>query len=364
MARSLEERARWFSWRRQLLGHSGGDPLEALRSVIAVYSSQPSGPLSLLARVKKLSPADYEGLVASKQVLRMPVMRTSIHVVPRDTAERVFAATIGSAKWVDPGLRYYKISDADYQRARKRVLAEAREPLSSKELRERLGLERQMVAPVLAAMCREGSLLRAGSRSLRSNAQDYVATEAWLGKALGRPNAKKAREWLAREYLRAFGPVRVEDFAWWTGVERPLAERALAAADTVDLGDGYLLRREDEAELSRARAKRGAVAVLPRWDAYQMGYAPDGRGRFANADVLDRVYESSGDGMPMVLVEGRAAGIWSSRFAGKRMEVALEMFDKPGKQLRAAIERELEGVAALLGAGELKVADGTASRRR
>ena len=364
MPRSVEERARWFSWRRQLLGHAGrDDPLEVLRAVVAVYSSQPTGPLSLLARMRGLEAEAYQRLVGDRLVLRIPAMRGSVHLIPADTAAQVRAGTAGSMKLVHPGLRYYKISEDRYERLKREIVRLAREPMTTTELRAELGEDARTTTAVLGAACREAVVLRATGSSLRSNAMTWVAANAWLDGGLPKARPAEARRWLAGEYLRAFGPVRVEDFAWWSGLDARAAREALGSLATVELGDGYLIRHEDEREFSGIRARRGEVALLPKWDAYQMGYAPDGRVRFADEDVLGRVYEGSGDGLPMILAEGRAVGVWGTRFAGKTMNVTLELFEKAGKALETAIGRELDGVAALLGASAVAVTRGTVTRR-
>jgi hypothetical protein len=97
---------------------------------------------------------------------------------------------------------------------------------------------------------------------------------------------------------------------------------------------------------------RGSVDLLPKWDCYAMGYAPDGRRRLVLRDVQDRVYNEAGDGLGVVLVEGAAAGAWEARFAGGAGlgRVDLDLFERPGASLMRAIEQRFEAVAALLGA--------------
>ena len=81
-----------------------------------------------------------------------------------------------------------------------------------------------------------------------------------------------------------------------------------------------------------------------------MGYPKDGRGRFAHDDVLARCYDFRGDGLPLVLGDGEAVAAWPFRFAGKKMEVDLDWFDKPGQRLVKAVTSALEDAAGLLGA--------------
>jgi hypothetical protein len=197
-------------------GSASADGATALRDVIAIYSAQPSAPLSLHARTKKLDAKAYRAL----DVLRVPAMRASLHLLPRDTAHLGF-------------------------------------------------------------------------------------------RAVPEPPALSARR------LKTFGLSDARYAAFATTREPP--------RDTVDL--------------------------LPKWDAYTMGLAPDGRAPFAEPNVVDRLYEKSGDGRPVVLVNGAAAGVWSVT-AGKGKDdlvIDVELFDgKPAKKLQARLDGRVEAVRAFL----------------
>jgi hypothetical protein len=96
------------------------------------------------------------------------------------------------------------------------------------------------------------------------------------------------------------------------------------------------------------RSPRGVVDLLPKWDCYTMGYPLAGRGRFADADVVASLYDHRGDGLPVVLVEGRAAGTWGLR-PGSRPVFDLNLFEPAGAKARQALDKALERVSGLLG---------------
>jgi hypothetical protein len=190
-------------------------------------------------------------------------------------------------------------------------------------------------------MTLEGVLLRVGAGSLRSNALRYVAADDWLEHpGLPQADPDEALSWLAGEYLRAFGPARPEDFRWWTGVSKERATAALGSVETVEVGGGYLLPSAAREDFEAVEApERGSVDLLPKWDCYTMGYAPDGRRRFVRPEARARVYNE-------------AAGAWEARFAGGGggMQVDLELFERPGALLEKAVEYRFEVAASLLGA--------------
>jgi hypothetical protein len=325
------DRLRAWTYDRQRLGRAAPNGAAALKAVIGVYSAHPSAPLSLYARAAKLDARAFRRLDA----LRLPAMRQSIHLLPRKTAHLAFHATPAPASDRPKRFRHFKLTDERYAELRDQLLAAAREPLTPEEMRAATGAGAEELKGASAQMTRDGELVRVAAGGLRSNELRYVAAD------LEAADADEALAWLAGEYLRAFGPARAKDFVWWSGTGAKRAKAALAAHDTVDLGDGLLILAEDVNAFEKAKPPpKGAVDLLPKWDCYQMGYPGDGRERFAHPDVAGRCYDFRGDGRPVILVDGQAAGTW------ERMEP--EFFDSPTKKVRDAVDRRLDEVKAFL----------------
>jgi hypothetical protein len=323
------EQLRAFTYERQRLGQAAPNAARALSDVIAVYSAHPSAPLSLHARAKKMTGAQFRKL----DVLRLPAMRMSIHLLPRKTAHLAFRATPAPPADRKKRMKHFKFTEARYEELREQILEQATKPLTLPELREKVGADTDEFKGVSAQMTRDGELLRVGADGLRSNELRYVVHD------LDEADADEALAWLAGEYVRAFGPVRVKDFQWWAGVTGGRAKQALAAHETEELDDGHLILAKDRKAFDKAKRPTG-VDLLPKWDVYTMGYAPDGRDRFAHPDVVKQCYDFRGDGRPVVLVDGQAAGTW------EKGEV--ELFDKATPKVRKAIDERLEQVKAFL----------------
>jgi hypothetical protein len=270
-------------------------------------------------------------------------MRGSIHLLPRATAHLPFRALGVPSSVEESRMRYFKLSPERYDELRAKVLELVDEPRSSAELKTLAGAGDE-IRYVLGAMGREGLVVRVGAEGLRSNALRWVRPQPPIERA----SADRALAWLADEYLRAYGPARAADFAWWSGADSRRVEAALATVDTVELDASLLLRRADRADFEAAPKPRG-IELLPKWDMLTMGYPRDGRARFASDDVLDRCYDFRGDGNPLILRDGRAVAAWSMKFAGKKMEVSIDWFDGPVKGASPAFEE----LAALLGATSL-----------
>jgi hypothetical protein len=359
---SRDSRTTAFSYRRQRLDGSAPGALAAISAVVAVYAANPSGPLSILARAPTVTADEVLALEPGRMVVRGRAMRTSSFVIPAETAPLVAAATAQPVERFAWMLRAARVPIETFPGAREAVLAAARKPSTARELRSCTHLGDVEVGPLLSYLALRGDLVSLGTGSLTSNAARYQAREAWAAETRdGRPSATapdrdEARAWLAGEYLRAFGPARIEDFAWWSGVGMPAAASSLGALDTIDVGDGLLLAAGDlPAHETAAPLRDDDLALVPKWDAWTMGYPVDGRSRFVDRDVHDRIYDGDGNAMGVVVVAGRAVGAWSHRGVGGWMEVGLDPFDRWPARLREAVEARLREAAAFLGYREVRV---------
>jgi hypothetical protein len=370
----LPGRLRAWSYRRQQLGRIASDPAEALRSVVAVYSSHPTAPLALLSRTQALDAAGFVALEERREALRLPAMRQSIFYMPVDTAPRIFAATRLPLEQHARRLAYAGLEWDEYARLKERVLALTQAPIAAGDLQRALASDERATTEVrimvgVRIMTSEGLVLRLGS-SLRTDSLRYVATEAWLGHPLSEFDAVASLASLADAYLRGYGPARVADFAWWSGVPKRRAAAAISAADVVDVGASLLLPADQQtAFASVAPLDPEAIDVLPKWDAYTMGYAPDGRQRLVANEHLGRAYSTAkvggagataGDGLPLVLRGGRAVAGWWHRFAGNRMLVTVAPFE-PVALPSQRYEHAFEAIGQLLGATAVEVVAALAS---
>ncbi|HEY1014369.1 MAG TPA: crosslink repair DNA glycosylase YcaQ family protein [Herpetosiphonaceae bacterium] len=354
------EQLRAWTYRRLGLAGAAVTPQGALAGAVAVYSSHPTAPLALLCRCPGLDEQAFRALEGERAAVRLPAMRGSIFLAPAASAARLFVAHRPPLETHAERLEYAGVDWDTYARMKPALLEAARQPLTPAQVEQALrdaGFALAGVRPTAVArvMAREGLVLRVGS-SLRSDRLSYVAADAWLGGPL-EADADEALRWLAGAYLAAYGPARVKDFAWWTGASQ---RRAAAALDGlgVDCGGGWLLPAELLDGFGAAEPlDPAALVALPKWDAYTMGYAPDGRQRLVDDAHLRLAYSQGGggtlhgDGFPLLLRGGRAVARWSHKFAGQRLQVEVAPFapglldDDPAPAFAA--------IGALLGAKAL-----------
>jgi hypothetical protein len=357
------EKLRSWSYQKQMLGKQAKDLVHALRAVIGVYSPHPSGPLSLFARAQTFSEEAFYELDSKHLARRIPAMRMSNYMLPRETAHLAFRAAVPDA--ADPywEKRYSGpqrlIPPEEYGTWKNELITLLDEPMTGAEIKERTGIPEETVKFVLNRMAFEGSLFRVGAKSLRSNIISYLAVPSGERDNYLRFDHEKALEWLAGEYLRAFGPARIRDFQWWTGVTAGKARTAMSAHSTTEIGDGYVVASSDLRDFESFQIpKKDTVDLLPQWDCYTMGYAPDGRERFVSRDTQGQIYgkigATGGNAIGVVLVNGLAHGAWDSRFKGEKMQVNLNMFEKLPAKTADRVNDSFREVASLLKAKSLE----------
>jgi Winged helix DNA-binding domain len=346
----LAERLTAWTYGRQRIGDPATSVQQALEAVVAVYATHPTAPLALWARSTSFTAAKYRRIDRDGKGLRLPAMRNTVFLVPRKNAARVFTAVRPSEAHARRPLRRQGISIPAYERLAKKILAIAAAPLTTHEIGEASGIKGEQLGTVLRCLRYEGRLINIAGDSLSSSPHRYVATSARQPEGLDSGDPEKALAWLASRYLHAYGPARIEDFAWWAGIPKTKATQAMAAHNTVAIDEELLLLAKHEQGFDKTKPLHNQLALLPKWDAYTMGHAPDGRHRFVDADVQERVYTPigvglPGDGNPVVLVDGKVAATWTYT---KKEGPGVQPFDRLGPKVRKLVDEKLDAVAALL----------------
>lgn len=358
-------RIRAWTYGRQRLDRSAPSIADALRDVTAVYSTQPTAPLALLARCQTMTRADLGTLDTARAVVRLAGMRGTIFLMPRALAPAIVGATAVPIEKQSRRLAYAGVDLDGYARLKASILDIARVPVDPDDLKTALG---DALPPgvklmsIVRLIALEGLILRLTlDGSLRTSDMRYVATESWLGELIQLTDPSEGLAVLAQSYLDGYGPARLDDFAWWAGVSKRRAADALKTVKTIDLGDGLLLpARDEDAFFATAPLDPDAVAILPKWDAYTMGHAPHGRARFVAEAHRPLAYSQGGggtlpgDGFPLILRGGVAVARWGHKLTGTRMQVTVMPFG-PRLLPKRLLDGAFDPIARLLAAPELDV---------
>jgi hypothetical protein len=179
----------------------------------------------------------------------------------------------------------------------------------------------------------------------------FVRPDRWLGR-WSRMDGEDALREIARRFLSSYGPATHDDFARWWGID-PGPMRRLFQRMTDELAEVVVGGRRSWANATDVpRMKRLApgsdVRLLPNFDAYVMGFRP--RDELVPPEHGDLVFRKAGWISPVVLVDGRIAGVWEQAREKGRLRLTVRPFSRLGASLRSGVEREANLLGSFLNA--------------
>src|SRR5262249_30318570 len=122
---------------------------------------------------------------------------------------------------------------------------------------------------------------------------------------------------LLRRYLAAFGPASIDDFQWWSGLNRHEITPAITdlRPDLVDIRlkgqpDGLLLLAEHEPDLLAAEPlPPNHIRLLAHEDPALKGYFTT-RHRYVDDPHRECLFTSIGEARASIAIAGRCIGTW------------------------------------------------------
>jgi hypothetical protein len=184
----------------------------------------------------------------------------------------------------------------------------------------------------------------------------FVRADAWVPRWRDVPTAE-AETSLLRRYLRAFGPATPEDFASWTGIPllevRQIWARGEAGMAPVNVeGWNAAVLGDDLPRLKRA-ADPPPVRLLPYFDSFLLGHRA--RQHLVGARDHTRVYRPQGWVAPVILVDGRVAGVWAHARDAHRLRVRVTVFAAVSGRVTAGIRDEANELGRFLECREVEL---------
>jgi hypothetical protein len=330
--------------RQLLLRRATLTPLAAVEHLVGLQAQVPLNPYTALwSRLERFRPESLAELLVERRVVRIAVMRATIHLVSADDClvlrplvQPVLDQELTRHPEYAPALRGIDLGPVLADAAA--LLAER--PRTGPELR-RLLAERypRHSAAALAYACRNHlALVQVPPRGVWRKAAQVTSTtaESWLGRQLAR---RPSIDDVVLRYLAAFGPAAPADVAAWsrlTGMRevverlRPKlrAFRDERGRELVDLPDAP---RPDPETPAPAR-------FLPEYDNVLLSYAD--RSRFFSDDRRRGLAGMAGPIHGSVLHDGLVRGVWRLERAGGDAALVVSLVERLPKKATAAIAAE------------------------
>ncbi len=180
---------------------------------------------------------------------------------------------------------------------------------------------------------------------VRDRKVTYTSPQRWSPGFAPAPGPA-AVTWLARSYLRSYGPARPEHLAQWLGVAKPWAvtlfETLTSDGEIEPVGQAGWVVAGDTA--FPPEAPRG-LRLLPYFDAYVVGSHPRDQ-VFPGAAAARAQARRQAGNFPVLLLDGVVGGVWHQKRSGRYVDVTVE----PLAELSAARRRDLEAETERIGA--------------
>src|ERR1700759_1282920 len=335
-------------------GNTGQAALDMVRHLCGLQAQAPFPPYyGLLSRLDGFRPEDLATLLESRKVVRIALMRSTIHLV---TADDALAWRPLIQPVLDQGLasnwgKGLAGLDLDQVAARGRELT-TEQPLTFAELGTALTQtfpDHPGDALAMAVRCRL-PLVRVPPRAVwgRSGLAKHTPAGVWLNRPEAEPADRAAAlTTLIERYLAAFGPATVQDVQTWSGLTRlreivePLRDRLRVFADE---------RGRELFDLPGSPRPDPDVPAPPRLVAEfdNLILSHDDRTRIMAEDDRRLLFRQQNSFPGSVLLDGFVAGAWRVKRAKGTATVTIELFrPRVAARDRDALEAEAARMLAV-----------------
>jgi hypothetical protein len=336
------------------------DIVQIARDIYGLHATGATTPyVSLFARASDFTRDKLDEELYVKRTLgKIRCVRTTVHVLPKETIPIAFAAT---KSIVEPNsedfLRYTgTVTKNQYEEASRGILDILKgSGMSTVQIKKHLGTKLN-VSPIVNLMCDQGLLMRGRSdKGWKSNTHTYyLFSDYFPGMDLDAVDPAQARELTVRQYLACYGPATVKDISWWSGFTMTEVRRILqslaretAEVEIPEVKGTYLMLATDKAALERlGPSEQSAVNLLPALDPYLMGYKD--RERYLDYKYYEMVFDRSGNSTSTILIDGRVAGVWDFS-EGPEPTVKIFLFQQVNKALLRVLESRARAIGQFIG---------------
>ncbi|MFI0220077.1 winged helix DNA-binding domain-containing protein [Streptomyces lydicus] len=328
---------------RQLLLERSAMPAgRAVAHLVGMQAQAPNPPyIGLWTRLVGFRIEDLASLVRNREVVRVGLMRGTIHLVTADDCVALRPVLQGALRQGLKGAFGRKLEGLDVEKVAElgRELVE-REPLTLGGLGTLLAERWPDRDPFALANAVRNlvPLVQVPPRGLwgESGQAVHTSAEAWLGRPVA---GLAAPDLMVERYLAAFGPATVKDIQVWSGMTR--------LADAVNRLRPRLAVFRDEngrelldlPEAPRPDANTPApVRFLPEFDNILLSHAD--RARILTEEQRKLVFTRNGLIRSTFLVDGFVAGVWRVEQTRGAAVLVLEPFGTLRAGDRAALTEE------------------------
>ncbi len=328
--------------------------------------------LSIWARIGTFEPrVFYKAINSGNTLARIHAFRGAVHLVHRDNLPLIVAATGPRLyRMVRRGTVLSKYSDQQLEvMLRQFYSALDEKPLRMRELKQALPELAPKLRSLLYIGMATGQVVRATTPHARSPLSTYALTKNWLpGLNMEQYSEETAFFELIQRYIAVFGPVSIEDIAWWLPTTKTQATRVVneLGTDIVPVkiaGESkYMLANDLEMAQTQKSSSVPTVFFLPYEDYFPKGYLA--RSWYISPEFQLRLFprtsesywplgnnakrmipvtsaiNQSGEIRPSIWLDGQIIGRWEFGEADGRYTIGYDVYPRLSQKLKQMIKNQ------------------------
>lgn len=335
---------------------------KVVEDVCGIQSQVLSGAATAIwARVNGVSAHDIEDALWKQHTLvKTWAMRGTLHLLSASDLPIYVAALKTRLKDMEEQMaRNYKLGPGEMER----VISHIHKALDGRcltraQIAERVAAEskiepelRQLLLSgwgiLLQPAAYTGSLCFGPSQGLNPS---FVRPDQWIGR-WREPDGDEAIRRLVLRFVSSYGPITRHDFQHWWGKPNEktvtIIESMIEELEEVEFeGRKSWLTRQDVEGVRKARPVH-SVSLLPSWDCYVMFYHP--RELLVSTRFRSRIFDQIHGNAPVLLIDGKAAGVWDKKKRGKNLEIRVEPFQRLSSSELSSVREKADSLGEFLG---------------
>jgi uncharacterized protein YcaQ len=177
----------------------------------------------------------------------------------------------------------------------------------------------------------------------------FTSPVTWVPGGIRRMDSVEALREITRRFLAAYAPATPKDLTrWWAGPPQKRKGSGMIRTlgdDVVEVdidGTTAWALAKDVDDMARTEPSNTA-RLIPAFDPWVIGASR--RDPFLDPHYAGRVYRKQGWISPVLLVNGRASGVWKHQRKGRRLLIEIEPFERIPVWARKQVELEAERIA-------------------
>ena len=185
------------------------------------------------------------------------------------------------------------------------------------------------------------------SGKLNGKKQTYALLEERVQK-IKSLTREEALARLAQRYFTSHCPATLQDFTWWSGLSAADARHALEmvknnfVSETIGAQTYWLTN-----SFSIPETNKTSVYLLPAFDEFIISYRD--RSAVLPLEHTRKAVSNNGLFRPVILVNGKVAGLWKRTLVKDKVIVEAQFFERPNKTIIRAVEKASEEFGKFLG---------------